>query len=79
MIEIDHTLLSADALENLIIDIITRQTTDYGDYEFDIKIKKQQLMRKLNSGEALIIYSSKEECCEIVEKAHFLKHVKNYS
>ncbi|CEG56854.1 YheU family protein [Legionella fallonii] len=38
MIKIDHTLLSEEALENLIINIITRQGIDYGEYEIDIQI-----------------------------------------
>ncbi len=79
MIEIDHTLLSTGALENLLIEIITRQSTDYGEHEVEIKIKKKQLMNKLDSGEVLIIYSSKEECCDIIEKAQFLKDIKNYT
>jgi len=72
MIEIDHTLLSKEALENLIIDIITRQATDYGEYEMDIQIKKKQLINKLISGEAVIIYSSKEECCDIIRVEDFI-------
>jgi hypothetical protein len=66
MIEIDHTLLSKEALENLIIEIITRQGTDYGEYEIDIQVKKKQLMHKLQSGDAVIVYSSKEDTCDIV-------------
>lgn len=71
MIEIDHALLSKDALENLIISIITRETTDYGDYEMGIQIKKDQLISKLVSGEAVIVYSSKEDCCDIIRKEDF--------
>ena len=72
MIEIDHTLLSETALENLIIEIITRQGTDYGEYEIDIQIKKNQLSNKLISGDAVIIYSAKEDCCDIIRKEDFL-------
>lgn len=72
MIAIDHTLLSEEALENLIIDIITRQATDYGEFEIDIQIKKNQLTNKLLSGDAVIIYSSKEDCCDIIRKEDFL-------
>ncbi|MFA5959739.1 MAG: YheU family protein [Tatlockia sp.] len=71
MIEIDHTLLSGEALENLIIDIITRQTTDYGEYEVGIQVKKTQLKRKLLSGDAIIIYNAKEECCDIIRVEDF--------
>ena len=69
MIEIDHKLLSDEALENLIIDVITRQTTDYGEYEVIIQVKKNQLKQKLISGEAIIIYNAKEDCCDIIKKA----------
>lgn len=66
MIKIDHTLLSEEALENLIISIITRQGTDYGEYEYDIQTKKKQLMRHLISGNAVIVYSSEENACDII-------------
>lgn len=72
MIEIDHTLLSEDALENIIIDIITRQGTDYGEYEIDIQVKKVQLLRKLQSGDAVIVYSSKKDACDIVRQEDLL-------
>lgn len=71
MIEIDHTLLSKEALENLIIDVITRQATDYGEYAVDIQIKKKQLTSKLVSGDAVIVYSSKEDCCDIIRIEDF--------
>lgn len=68
MIEIDHTLLSEEALENLMIDIITRQSTDYGEYETEIQVKIKQLKQKLLSGDAIIVYSSAEEACNIIRK-----------
>lgn len=71
MLAIDHTLLSDEALNNLIIEIITRQATDYGEYEMEIQIKKNQLRNKLQSGDAIIVYSSKEECCDIIRKEDF--------
>lgn len=71
MIEIDHRLLSEEALENLIIDIITRQGTDYGEYEIEIQTKINQLKRNLKSGDAVIVYSSKEDICEIISLKEF--------
>jgi uncharacterized protein YheU (UPF0270 family) len=75
MIEIDHTLLSIDALENLILNVITRQATDYGEYEIDIQIKKKQLLSNLQSGKAVIIYSSKEDTCDIIRLEDFHKFI----
>ena len=66
MIEIDHTMLSEEALENLIVDVVTRQATDYSEYEVQIQVKKNQLKCKLLSGEAIIIYNAKEDSCDII-------------
>lgn len=71
MIEIDYTLLSPDALDNLILEIITREGTDYGEYEIDIQIKKKQLLSKLISGDAVIVYLPNDECCDIVRVEDF--------
>ncbi|MFI4919090.1 MAG: YheU family protein [Legionellales bacterium] len=73
MIEIDHTTLSETALENLIIEVITRETTDYGEYETDIQMKKAQLLRQLNNGVAVIVYSPEESVCDIIKAEDFKK------
>jgi len=71
MIKIDHTLLSAEALDNLLVEIITRQTTDYGEHETAIQAKKNQLTRKLQTGDAVIVYSEEEEICDIIRSDDF--------
>lgn len=73
MIEIDHKLLSDEALENIMIDKVTRQATDYGACEMDMQVKKKQLLGKLLSGDAVIVYSSKENACDIMMHEDFLK------
>jgi len=35
--------------------------------EIDIQIKERQLMRKLQTDDAVIIYSSKEGACDIIK------------
>jgi uncharacterized protein len=75
MIQVDHTLLSEEALDNLIMDIITRQATEYGEFDVEINIKKKQLTNKLSSGEAVIIYSAKEDCCDIIRQEEFLNYL----
>ena len=66
MIKIDHTLLAPETVDSLIMDIITRQTTDYGDIEMAITHKKSQLLRKLEVGKAVIVYSEEEGFCNII-------------
>lgn len=71
MIEIHHTHLSNVALENLIMEVITRQSTDYGEYEMNIQIKKNQLLQKLKDGLAVIVYCAKENICDIIKSEDF--------
>lgn len=66
MIEINHTLLSADALNSILIEFITRDATEYGNFEVDLQQKIMQIKRKLESGEVIIVYCSSEGSCEIV-------------
>jgi len=66
MVEIDHTLLSSDALNSILIEFITREATEYGDFEIELEQKIMQIKRKLESGEVIIIYCSNEGSCEIV-------------
>ncbi|WP_347252448.1 YheU family protein [Legionella sp.] len=68
MIEIDYSLLSQEALDNLISEVITRQSTDYGEQEVSFITKKAELLQKLESGEAIIVYHSKEGICDIIGK-----------
>ncbi|WP_058535188.1 YheU family protein [Legionella saoudiensis] len=78
MIEIDYTLLSEEALDNLIIEVITRQGTDYGAYELAIQTKKKQLLHNLQSGKAIIVFSSQENACDIISQEDFRNFMKVY-
>ncbi|MDF1683343.1 MAG: YheU family protein [Legionellaceae bacterium] len=71
MIEINHNLLSDEALDNLIMEVITRDGTDYGEYETAIETKKQQLIAQLKSGLAIIAYSDSENVCDIINIDNF--------
>ncbi|WP_428413820.1 YheU family protein [Legionella sp.] len=52
---------------------MTRQGTDYGEHEMEIQAKKKQLVHNLQSGNAVIVFSSKENSCDIITKEDFLK------
>ncbi|HAU1484598.1 TPA: YheU family protein [Legionella pneumophila] len=77
MIEIDPSLLSRVALDNLISEVITRQGTDYGHNEIALELKTEQLRRKIEQGLAIIIYSAKEHFCDIVSVDKFQEMQKN--
>lgn len=72
MIKVDYTLLSPEALDNLIIDIITRESTDYGEFTQDIERKKNQLIQQLKQEKAIIIYNPDEEACDIIKAELFI-------
>ncbi|WP_131753215.1 YheU family protein [Legionella feeleii] len=79
MIEIDYHLLSEFAVENLIMTLLTREATDYGEEEMDFAQKKQQLLTRLEQGDAVIIYSAEQGYCTIVpveEKQKWLSQEK---
>ena len=73
MIEISHTLLSDETLDNLIMEVITREGTDYGEHEVGIEIKKKQLTHQLKNGIAVIVYSDEENICDIIKVEDFKK------
>jgi uncharacterized protein YheU (UPF0270 family) len=66
MIKIDYRLLSEEALDNLLIDIITREGTDYGPIEYHILEKKVQLQQKLFRQEATIVYDDNANFFDII-------------
>lgn len=76
MIEIDYKLLAPETLENLLIEVITRQSTDYGDSEMSIANKIAQLRRKLERKDAVIVYSDEEGFCNVID-SHENQTIKN--
>lgn len=73
MIEINHRLLSDTALDNLILEVITRDGTDYGEHEIEIQTKKDQLMRQLRHDLAVIVFSVEKNICDIIKAEDFKK------
>jgi uncharacterized protein YheU (UPF0270 family) len=60
--------LSPDALAGLIESFINREGTDYGDIEWTLAQKTQQVERQLQCGEALIVFDPLTESCTIVPR-----------
>lgn len=49
--------LSADALDGLIEEYVTRDGTDYGEQETSLERRKQQVMAALRDGRAVILFT----------------------
>lgn len=68
MIEIDSTLLSQQALDNLVTEVIIRQSRDYGEVsKISLATKKALLLKKLERGEAMIVYHAQDGFCDVVK------------
>jgi hypothetical protein len=66
---IPHQTLSADALQNMVEEFVTRSGTDYGADERSLAEKVHQVMHQLEKGEAVIVYDPALETCNITTAA----------
>lgn len=60
--------LSADALQGVIEEFITREGTDYGEIEFLLADKVQQVRALLRTAAVKIIYDLRTETCTLMTK-----------
>lgn len=58
--------LAPETLENLLQAFVTRDGTDYGEQEYSLDEKVQQVRRALEKGDAVIVFSERSEQCNIV-------------
>jgi len=65
---IPYTSLAAETLQNLIEEFVTRDGTDYGNYELSMAEKVSAVQGRLHSGEIVILYIESTESVNIVEK-----------
>ena len=65
---IPYKELSADALQALIEDFVTRDGTDYGPDEMSMQDKAAHLRALPQSGDMLITYNEDTETCGLVRK-----------
>ncbi len=63
--EIPYRQLSTDVLEAVIEEFITREGTDYGDQEFTLNDKLEQIKVQLSNGEIFISYDPVSESCQL--------------
>ena len=65
---IPHKELAADTLQALIEEFVSREGTEYGEYDIPIDKKVAQIMSQLDRKEVFILYSELHETCTIVTK-----------
>lgn len=63
---IPHQQLSAEALQGLIEDFVTRDGTDYGEHEIPLDAKVAQVQRQLLRGEVVIVFDERSESVSLL-------------
>lgn len=67
-IRIPHDQLSKEALQGVIEEFITRESTDYGEVEVPLETKVRQVHQNLNSGKAILVFDGKTQTCNIFHR-----------
>ena len=63
---IPHNQISADALQGLIEEYITREGTDYGAQEFSLAQKVQQLQQQIERGDVVVVFDVASESVSLL-------------
>lgn len=68
---IPYQSLSPDVLQSIIEEYISREGTDYGEYELSLEQKVQRLLPQVKSGDVLIIFDELTESVQLISKADY--------
>ena len=75
MIEVPASSLSADTLRAIIESFIVREGTDYGDAEYSLDNKVDQVRRQLGRGEVLLMWDEALESCNLITKGQWQRYL----
>jgi uncharacterized protein len=67
-IRVPAASLSAEAIEGLVEEFITREGTDYGQREFSLEDKRTTVLRQLERGDVAIVFEFEGESTTLVTK-----------
>lgn len=65
-VDVPHTSLSVGALRGVIESFVLREGTDYGERELSLEEKVAHTLRRLDRGEARIVYDPNTQSVDIV-------------
>jgi len=65
---IPYESLAVETLMTILDDIVSREGTDYGDYDLSAEQKRQQAVAVLKSGEAVLLFDTESETIKMVPK-----------
>ena len=65
-IEIPIEKLREEVLNGIIDEFILQEGTDYGQVEYSLDEKRDQVKQQIYSGKAIIVFNQKTESCSVV-------------
>jgi uncharacterized protein YheU (UPF0270 family) len=65
---IPYDSLSPETLETILDDIVSRDGTDYGEYDLSVAQKRQQALQALGKGEAFLLFDTESETIKMIPK-----------
>lgn len=72
-IEIPYERLSAEVLSKIIEEFVLREGTDYGDVEFSLEQKIDQVRRQLQHGKVVVVFDPESESVSLETLANIRK------
>jgi uncharacterized protein len=66
---IPYDSLAPDTLDTILDDIVSRDGTDYGDYDLSVAQKRDQALRALRSGDAVLLFDTESETIKMIPKS----------
>lgn len=71
--------IQTDTLNNILEEFINREGTDYGDVEYDLTSKVNQLRPKVLRGDILIVFDEKLESVTLMTKQQYKETLQQHS
>lgn len=69
--KIPYDQLSTEALQGLLEEFVCREGTDYGDQDYSLQDKIEQVRQQLQQGKVVICYDSYLQSFSIVTEQHY--------
>lgn len=66
--------LQEETLNNILEEFITREGTDYGDYEISLQQKVDRLKRQIVQGDVVIVFDSVLESVNLMTKKDYVSN-----
>lgn len=73
LIEVPWDQIAADTLQALVEEFVTRDGTDYGEYEIALSSKVSQVVKGIKNKEYVIVYDQEMDSVQIVTAADWRK------